>query len=93
MAGLIMVSYDIPDDRRRTRLAHALKDFGERVQYSVFECRLDLDGLEILRSRLLSLADSQEDSIRIYRLCEECASKEEIHGPGRKTEDPETYIL
>jgi CRISPR-associated protein Cas2 len=38
---LILVSYDVPDDRRRTRLAHALKDFGERVQYSVFECRLD----------------------------------------------------
>jgi len=32
---LILVSYDVPDDRRRTRLAHALKDFGERVQYSV----------------------------------------------------------
>ena len=38
---LIVVSYDVPDDRRRTRLAHILKDFGERVQYSVFECRLD----------------------------------------------------
>lgn len=32
---LIVVSYDIPNDRRRTRLAHTLKDFGERVQYSV----------------------------------------------------------
>jgi CRISPR-associated protein Cas2 len=38
---LILVSYDVPDDRRRTRLAHALKDFGERVPYSVFEYRLD----------------------------------------------------
>ena len=33
---LTVVSYDVRDDRRRTRLAHALKDFGERVQYSVF---------------------------------------------------------
>jgi len=31
---LILVTYDVPDDRRRTRLAHTLKDFGERVQYS-----------------------------------------------------------
>src|SRR6185436_13646804 len=41
VAMLILVSYDIPDDRRRTKLANALKDFGERVQYSVFEFLLD----------------------------------------------------
>jgi CRISPR-associated endonuclease Cas2 len=32
--------------RRRLRLAHALKDFGVRVQYSVFECHLEPEGLE-----------------------------------------------
>jgi CRISPR-associated protein Cas2 len=48
---LIVVSYDILNDSRRTRLAHALKDFGERVQYSVFECRLDTEQL----GKLLSL--------------------------------------
>lgn len=37
---LVVVSYDVREDRRRTRLAHTLKDFGERVQLSVFECRL-----------------------------------------------------
>jgi CRISPR-associated protein Cas2 len=36
-----LVSYDIPDDRRRTRLAKLLKDYGGRVQYSVFECLLN----------------------------------------------------
>ena len=35
--GWIVVSYDVPDDRRRTRLADRLLDFGVRVQYSVFE--------------------------------------------------------
>jgi len=38
---LIVVSYDIPDDRRRLQLSKALKDFGKRVQWSVFECHLD----------------------------------------------------
>ncbi len=55
MANLIVVSYDIPDDRRRLRLAHALKDFGARVQYSAFECHLEPDGLETLRKRLAKL--------------------------------------
>ena len=36
-----LVSYDIPDTKRRTKLAKTLEDFGDRVQYSVFECILD----------------------------------------------------
>lgn len=35
-----LISYDIPDDRRRVRVAKTLKDYGDRVQYSVFECIL-----------------------------------------------------
>ena len=37
---LILVSYDIIDDYRRTKLAKKLLDWGQRVQYSVFECEL-----------------------------------------------------
>jgi CRISPR-associated protein Cas2 len=93
MAHLIVVSYDIPDDRRRYRLAHALKDFGARVQYSVFECNLEPDGLERLRKRLAKLVEPAEDSIRLYRFCQDCGAKKEIYGQGRSTEEPETYIL
>lgn len=35
-----MVIYDIPDDRRWTKVANILKDFGDRVQYSVFDMEL-----------------------------------------------------
>lgn len=90
---LILVSYDIPDDRRRTRLAHVLKDFGERVQYSVFECLLKEEQLDRLRARLAALIEPAEDSVRIYRLCAECAARLEIHGLGRLTEDPDIYVL
>ena len=55
MAHLIVVSYDIPDDRRRLRLANTLKDFGIRVQYSVFECRLEPD------TRTRSVRDDTRD--------------------------------
>lgn len=90
---LIVVSYDVPNDRRRTRLAHALKDFGERVQYSVFECRLKPDQLESLRRRIEKLIEPKEDRLRIYRLCEECVAKVEIQGAGKLTEDPDVYVL
>ena len=36
-----LVTYDITDDQRRTKVAKILEDFGDRVQYSVFEMILD----------------------------------------------------
>lgn len=90
---MIVVSYDIPDDRRRTRLAHALKDFGQRVQYSVFECRLKDDQLDRLRTRIEALIDTKEDRVRLYRLCQECTAKVEIRGAGELTSDPDVYLL
>jgi CRISPR-associated protein Cas2 len=93
MAHLIVVSYDIPDDRRRLRLAHALKDFGARVQYSVFECHLEPDGLEKLRKSLQKLVEPVEDSVRLYRFCQDCGTKQEIYGKGTPTEQPDVYIV
>ena len=89
---LILVSYDIPNDRRRTRIAHTLKDFGERVQYSVFECRLADEQLNHLRHRLEKLVEPAEDSVRFYRLCAECVRHIEIQGLGVVKEDPELYF-
>jgi len=37
---LYVISYDIPDDERRLKVAKILLDFGRRVQYSVFEAHL-----------------------------------------------------
>lgn len=90
---LILVSYDIPSDRRRTKLAHVLKDFGERVQYSVFECRLEEQQIERLRARVARLIEPGEDSVRFYRLCGECARLIEVQGLGVAREDPEVYVL
>jgi len=90
---LIVVSYDIPNDRRRTRLAHTLKDFGRRVQYSVFECHLEPDQLDRLRQKVLKLMDEEKDNVRFYRLCAGCTPQVEAHGVGQAPEDPEVYIL
>ena len=90
---LIVVFYDVPSDRRRTRLAHTLKDFGKRVQYSVFECHLDERALQTLRERMGRLLDLEEDSVRIYRLCKECDRLLEVLGTARRTDDPDIYVL
>lgn len=93
MASLIVVSYDIPSDRRRGRLANLLKDYGVRVQYSVFECRLEVGQLERLRKSLTREVKSSEDSIRLYRFCQDCGTKLEIFGIDRPAEEPDVYIL
>lgn len=79
----IVVSYDISDDRRRTRVMNALKDFGRRVQYSVFECDLTAEQYKRLRTRLAGLLDRSEDNLRYYPLCEEDVKKRRVEGVER----------
>lgn len=81
----IVVSYDIVDDKRRTKVHKALKNFGTPVQYSVFECQLDAAAAERLQKRLKALIRPQEDSIRTYTLCEACLPKVQVVGRGEVT--------
>ncbi len=69
----VLVAYDVNTEtkegrRRLRRVATACKDFGQRVQYSVFECSVSEAQYESLRARLLKIIDEGEDSLRIYRL-------------------------
>ena len=70
-----VICYDVPDDRRRTRISKHLDAFGDRVQYSVFEGRFPPPIFDEVLEGLLDLIDSDEDSIVIYGLCATCASK------------------
>lgn len=69
----VLVTYDVNTEtregrRRLRKVATICKDFGQRVQYSVFECRVNDAQLENLRARLLGVIAEEEDSIRICRL-------------------------
>jgi CRISPR-associated protein Cas2 len=87
-----VVSYDIPDDKRRLRVAKTLLDFGTRVQYSVFECQLSPEDLAELVDRLKKVIRLDEDLVRIYALCAGCEREIKLFGEGRVTQDPEVYI-
>lgn len=79
---LYTVSYDLPDDKRRTKLAKLLINYGQRVQYSVFECYLDDERLSRLRGKINRILDEKEDQVRIYRICAACQKRLEVHGLG-----------
>ncbi|MBI5185793.1 MAG: CRISPR-associated endonuclease Cas2 [Nitrospinae bacterium] len=90
---LYLISYDIPDTPRRTKVAKILKDFGDRVQYSVFECLLDGELLEKMRSRLEKVLVEAEDSLRIYALCGKCEKGVTVIGQGEVSKEEKYYIL
>jgi CRISPR-associated protein Cas2 len=67
-----IVAYDIPDDRRRTRVHKILLGFGRWTQYSLFECFLTKKEWIMLRSRLAEHLHGERDSVRFYPLCANC---------------------
>ncbi|MDX2137010.1 MAG: CRISPR-associated endonuclease Cas2 [Chloroflexota bacterium] len=67
---LYLIAYDIPDDKRRTKVHKILSGFGDWTQYSVFECFLDKRELVELRAKLHDILEPSEDSLRLYPVCE-----------------------
>jgi len=90
---LYLISYDISDDARRRRVMEALKDFGRRVQYSVFETDLEEGALRELVERLDFEIDPATDSCRFYRVCESCAGEIRILGKGDRYSEPGFLII
>ena len=88
-----VISYDIPDDRRRGRLAKVLKGFGTRVQYSVFEAHLNQRQYTDLKHAVAGVIDLSEDSVRYYTLCGACAGRVEVPAVGEVTSDPQTIVV
>ena len=80
-----LICYDVATDtkqgrRRLRRIAQACKDYGQRVQKSVFECRLSATDWVRLRARLLSEMDASEDSLRVYLLDQTAVARVEHYG-------------
>ena len=88
-----VISYDVPDDRRRLKIAKALEQVGTRVQYSVFEAYLEDKDLTQLRQRLKRVLDPKTDGLRMYRLCGECRRTVETIGRGGVLPEPALVIV
>jgi CRISPR-associated protein Cas2 len=70
---MMLISYDVSTEsdggkRRLRRVARACRDFGQRVQYSVFECEVEPAQWVKLKARLLREIDPEKDSLRVYHL-------------------------
>lgn len=71
----VIATYDVSTEtksgrRRLQRVAQACKDYGQRVQKSVFECSVTQAQFEAMRRKLLKEINPEKDSLRFYRLQE-----------------------
>ena len=93
----VVVSYDVANveaagARRLRRVAKACKDYGQRVQYSVFECIVDPAQWAVLRNRLIEEINLKEDSLRFYFLGSNWRRRME-HIGAKKTIDQEGPLI
>ena len=92
MSRFFLVCFDVHDERRLQRVARELKNFGTRVQKSVFECHLDDRQLATLQARLAKIIAQDQDGVRYYPLCPKDVKRILINGPGTVTLDPDFVI-
>lgn len=93
----VLVSYDVKTSelggsRRLRRVAKACKDYGQRVQFSVFECLVDPAQWTRFRQRLLEEIDMEKDSLRFYFLGANWRNKVE-HVGAKKSFDQEGPLI
>ncbi len=72
MAIILIVSYDISDDKTRSKCAALLQTVGDRIQKSVYLCMVDDDELAELQARITEIINPQRDLVAFYRQCQAC---------------------
>ncbi len=94
---LVLVTYDVNTEtaegrKRLRRVAKACENYGQRVQFSVFECLLDPAQWSMLRARLIDEIDEELDSLRFYFLGSNWKQRME-HVGAKPAYDPEGPLI
>ena len=90
---LVIVAYDIADDRRRVRLHTLLLGYGTALQESVFACELTERQARELKRQVRRLVRAGPDDVRYFPLCAACAAKaEDAHGV-RRPPEPDDFVV
>ena len=93
MRTFYLLAYDMTDNKRRGKISKLLESLGERVQGSVFEAYLDAAELQKIVKRSEKIMKLEEESLRIYFLCDSCRPKLRTLGQGKPTPPPTTLIV
>lgn len=88
-----VITYDIPCNKRRKKVADLLEGYGRRVQYSVFECILSAEKYKQLQQRLEKKIKTSEDSLRFYPLSRHTLNQVETWGGVPLTSFPGSTVI
>lgn len=93
----VLVSYDVATNdkegaKRLRRVAKTCQNYGQRVQFSVFECIVDPAQWTLFRDRLIKEIDKERDSLRFYFLGSNWRRRVE-HVGAKKALDQEGPII
>jgi len=94
---MVLITYDVntqsPVGQKRLRnIAKQCKNYGQRVQNSVFECLVDPVQFTVLRNKLENIMDKDKDSIRYYYLGRNWKNRVE-HVGTKEAYDPEGILV
>jgi CRISPR-associated protein Cas2 len=73
-----LVCYDIAHPRRLRLVANTVQSFGERIQYSIFECSLSSVQLALLKEQLLKIIELSEDQILFVSLLDRSSGGQDL---------------
>ena len=88
----LVITYDITSDKNRRRIYRTLQRYGAWRQYSVFEVEVSKTERVELEDELESHVDtSEDDRIRIYRLCGSC--QRDVSDIGSEPPDEQSNVI
>jgi len=89
----MIVAYDIADPKRLNIVAKIIKDYGVRVQKSIFEATVDSGIFAQMKVRIEEVIAYEEDGVKYFPVCTKCAGTVEIIGQGEFTDPDEEYYI
>jgi CRISPR-associated protein Cas2 len=88
-----LVSYDVRNPKRLTKVANHLGGYGTRIQYSIFRCRMNDRERERLSWEMKKLM-AEEDSLLIVGICNRCSERiKKINEESNWPEDPPNFEI
>jgi len=89
----MIVAYDIAEPKRLAKVAIVMKDYGCRVQKSIFEVTAKGGVLEEMKRRIGRIINTDEDGVKYYPVCEKCSGRLEIIGEGACIDSDQEYCI
>lgn len=95
---MVVVSYDVSTktksgQKRLKKVAEICLNYGIRAQYSVFECVVDPAQWEMLKHKLLSIYNPEEDNLRFYFLGSNWQNRIENYGVSKNLKADDPFII